>query len=188
MPTAPREQSSKTTLATVLKLLALFAVLGCSSLALGQEVQVHSTKGGLVLSVHAQQAYQLMPGETKLPMLSVECLHKGNKASHVVLFVPGGPVADESSDDASGKAEQVFPVTVNGKKVMTSWVLYGDTSSYAYFGKTEPERVQFLELLLSSPSVSIAFKPFLTGTPTTTVFDLTKLRETLQSHPECSKP
>ena len=162
-------------------------MLCCSSLGLGQDVEVHGTKGGIVLSVNAQQSYQLIPGETKLPILSVQCLHKGSKASHLVIFLPGGEVVDENPD-AGGKVDKVFPVTINGKKHMAHWVIYTDTLSYAYFARTDAERMEFLQSLLSSPTVAIEFRPFLTGTPTTAVFDLSKLREELDKHPECGKP
>src|SRR5208282_1220257 len=166
------------------KLSVLVAILLWSCLCSGQEVQVSPVKGSISLSVSAQKPYQLMPGETKLPVLSLECLHKGKKSSHLVVFLPGGAVGDEASE-SSAKGEQLFVVTMDGKKQPTPWVPYGDTTSFAYFGKTDAERLQFIHALLGSATVSIEFKPFLTGAPTTSVFDLSKLREELNKYPEC---
>ena len=69
---------------------------------------------------------------------------------------------------------------------MTAWVPYGDTVTFTYFGKNEPERLKFIQSLLSSGVVSIEFKPFLTGVPTTSVFDLSKLRDEMDKYPECA--
>ena len=46
--------------------------------------------------------------------------------------------------------------------------------------------MKFLQSLLSSVTVSIEFKPFLTGVPTTSVFDLSKLRDEMAKYPECT--
>jgi hypothetical protein len=46
--------------------------------------------------------------------------------------------------------------------------------------------VKFIQYLLGSPTVSIQFKPFLTGVSTTSVFDVSKLREEMEKHPECA--
>ena len=168
-----------------IKLTVFFALSACSLLTIAQEVQVNPTKGGISLSVSAQKPYELMPGETKVAILSVECLHKGNKSSHLVVFLPGGSVADDSGGN-SAQSTQVFEVTVKGAKKATSWTTYGDNNGYAYLGKTEPERLEFIDALLSSPTFSIEFKPFLTGTPTTSVFDLSKMREAMNKQPTCS--
>ena len=170
---------------SVIKLLIAAIVLCCSFASFAQEVQVNQVKGGIALSVSAQKPYQLMPGETKLPVLSLECLHKGKKSSHLVVFLPGGAVVDDASE-SSAKGGQLFVVTMDGKKQPTPWVPYGDTTSFAYFGKTDAERLQFIHALLGSAMVSIEFKPFLTGAATTSVFDLSKLREEMNKYPECS--
>ena len=166
-----------------LKLSFTVAILFVSAYA--QEVEVKAVKGGVILSVSAQQSYQLMPGETKLPTFSVECVHKGKKAGHLVLFSPGGMVVSDAEGDTKGA--QSFVLAINGKKRATSWVSYGDTDTYAYFARTDEERMQFLQSLLGSV-VSIQFKPFLTGTPATATFDLTKLRDAVQQQSECSGP
>jgi hypothetical protein len=168
-----------------IKLPIFLVLVTCSITAIAQEVSVSPTKGGIVLSVSAQKSYELMPGETKVPILSMECLHKGSKMSHLVVFLPGGMVADDSGS-TSTQAEESFVVTINGTKHVTSWATYGDNNGYAYVGKTEPERLQFIELLLASPTVSIQFKPFLTGTPTTTTFDLSQMREAMSKQAACS--
>jgi hypothetical protein len=69
---------------------------------------------------------------------------------------------------------------------VTNWIPYGDTATFAYYGKTEPERLTFIQSILGSPAVSIEFKPFLTGTPVTSSFDLSKLRDEMDKHPECA--
>jgi hypothetical protein len=168
---------------SAMKLLALMSLLLGPLAMLAQDVQVAPTKGGIMLSVSAQHSYQLMPGETKLPSLSVECVHKGKHLGHLVLFSPGGMVASEGGLNSQGP--QPLVLTANGKKLASSWVPFGDTDTYAYFAHSEEERVQFMESLLGS-IVSIQFKPFLTGTPTTATFDLTKLREAGNKQPECS--
>ena len=58
--------------------------------------------------------------------------------------------------------------------------------SFDFVGKTEPERISFLPVLLSVPTVSIGFTPFLTGTSTSSTFDLTGLRTEFDKHPECA--
>jgi hypothetical protein len=157
----------------------------CSSLGLGQEVQVAPAKGGITLSVSADKPYQLMPGETKLPVLSLECLHKNKKTAHVLIFQPGGEVGDNSQ--ATGvKGGESFEVKVNGTKQASKWVPYQDTSSFAYFAKTDAERMQFIQSVLNAGTISFDFKPFLTGVATTAVFDVSKLRDEVPKHPECS--
>ena len=167
------------------KLWIFSAVVVCALSCWGQEVEVNPTKGGIALSVSAQQAYQLMPGESKQPVLSIECLHKGSKVSHLVMFQPGGMVAENTADLSANAATQIMPVTINGKKHTIPWAQYGDASTYAYAGKTDAERMEFIEMLLSSPTVSIEFKPFLTGTNTTAVFNVSKLHDEMNRHAEC---
>ena len=90
------------------------------------------------------------------------------------------------SDDveASAKGSQSFVLTINGRKQATAWMRYGDGDSYANVARTEPERMQFLQSLLGS-TVSIEFKPFLTGTLTTATFDLSKLGDAISHQAEC---
>jgi len=156
----------------------------CSSLGFGQEVQVAPAKGGIALSVSAEKPYQLMPGETKLPILSLQCLHKNKKGAHVLIFMPGGEVGDPQP--AGGKGGEPFVVKVNGTQRASMWVPYQDTSSYVYFARSDAERMQFIEAVLNAGTISFDFKPFLTGVATTAVFDLSKLREEVNKHPECS--
>ncbi len=170
-------------MSSVTKLCWLIAVVGASLLCSGQEVQVSPVKGGVMLSVSAQHSYQLMPGDTKLPTLSVECLHKGKKGSHLLIFSPGGMVGE--NNEAGGKGGQSFVLTVNGKKQASTWATFGAPDTFVYFGKTEPERAQFLQSLLGS-TVTFEFKPFLTGTPATATFDLSQLREAMNKQSECS--
>ena len=58
-------------------------------------------------------------------------------------------------------------------------------STYLYFAKTDADRVKFIESLLRAGTVSIEFKSFLKGATTTSTFDLGKLREEINKHPEC---
>lgn len=147
-------------------------------------MQVAPAKGGITLSVSADKPYQLMPGETKLPVLSVECLHKNKATAHVLIFQPGGEVGDISQ--AGGKGGESFVVKVNGTKQASRWVPYQDTSSFAYFAKTDAERMAFIQSVLNAGTISFDFKPFLTGVATTAVFDVSKLRDEVSKHPECS--
>ena len=169
-----------------IKFFAALAVLCLAATSGAQEVQVNATKGGIVLSVPSEKPYELMAGENKTPTLSVECLHKGKKASHLLMFAPGGSVVDEASDSGA-KGAQTFVIILNGKKLVTPWVQYGETGNYAYAGKTDPERLEFIHTVLSAPTVSVEFKPFLTGTPTTSTFDVSKLREALSAQSACAE-
>lgn len=171
-------------MSTAIRISVTVAALCLAALSNAQEVQVSPVKGGVMLSVSAEHPYQLMPGETKLPVLGVECIHKGKKSSHLVIFSPGGSVVG-GDDDAGAKGGQAFLITINGKKQPSFWTRYGDAESYANVARTEQERMQFLQSLLGS-TVSIEFKPFLTGTPTTTTFDLSKLRDAMNKQSECS--
>jgi len=169
-----------------LNVSGLVAIVLWSSLCMGQEVHVTQGKGVVVLSVAAQKPYQLLSGEGKMPMLSVECAHKGKKVGHLVEFSPGGSLVEENFEVDAKPGQLTFNMTIGGTKQMTAWVPYGDTVTFTYFGKSEPERLKFIQSLLSSGSVSIEFKPFLTGVPTTSVFDLSKLRDEMDKYPECA--
>ena len=76
-------------------------------------------------------------------------------------------------------------MTLGAHKQSTIWVSHANLQSFDYFGGTEPERIQFLQALLSLPTVSIDFTPFLTGIPASSTFDLTGLRTEFDKHPEC---
>ena len=164
----------------------LVAIVFWSSVGIGQDVHVSQGKGTVVLSVAAQQPYQLLSGESKVATLSVECIHKGKKIGHLLTFSAGGSLVEENFDVNAKPGQLTFNMTIAGASQATSWVPYGDTVTYAYVGKTDPERMEFMQSLLSSGTVSIEFKPFLTGVPTTSVFDLSKLRDEMAKYPECA--
>ena len=175
---------------SLMKLSGLVAIMLWSLLGTGQEVHVSTGKGSVVLSVRAAKPYQLISGEAKMPVLAIECAQKGKKAVHLLKFQAGGSLAEdgpEGNPDTPTKDGAVtFPMTIGGERQLTTWIPYGDTITYAYYGKTEPERVKFIQFLLGSPTVSIEFKPFLTGAPTTSVFDISKLRAEMDQHSECA--
>lgn len=160
---------------------SVFGLLGWTTAAVAQDVQVNSGKNTVILSVNAQQSYDVVSGEKKTPVLSVECV-QGKKAGHIITFSPGGAVIE---DNPEGK-EANFIVTMGGSKHTTNWVNFGDTVTFAYFGKHEPERAEFIRALLDSGIVSIDFKPFLTGQSVTSTFDLSKLRAEMAAHAECA--
>lgn len=168
-----------------MKVLGIMAVLLWSMVSMGQEVIVSQQSGNVVLAVLAQKPYHLMSSEEKTATLSVTCTHKGKKEMHVLMFSPGTAVPDDTA--MSGKSEeQTFNMTIGGVKQVTTWVLYGDTVTFAYFGKTEPERVKFIQTVLDAGTVSIEFKPFITGETTTSVFNVSKMRDEMNKHPECA--
>lgn len=159
-------------------------MLWCS-LCLGQEVHVSQGNGVVILSVAAQKPYHLMSGEERLPTLSVECTQKGKKTAHLLMFLPGGTLAGDLEADAKG-GPRTFTMTIGGAKQITEWVGYGDAVTFSYFAKTDAERLKFIQSVLSAGKVSIEFKPFLSGTPTTSAFDLSKLRDAMDKSPECA--
>ncbi len=156
-----------------------------SSLCLGQEVHVSRGNGAVVLSVSAQKPYQWMSGEQRLPTLSVECTQKGKKTAHLLKFLPGGTLAGDLEADAKG-GPRTFTMTIGGTKQITGWVGYGDAVTFSYFAKTDAERLKFIQAVLNSGKVAIEFKPFLSDAPTTSVFDLSKLRAEMDKYPECA--
>ena len=169
-----------------MKLSGLLAILVCSLLGTGQEVHVSAGKNSVVLSVAAQKPYSLMSGEEKKPVLVVECAQKGKKTVHILKFQPGGMLVEDNPESSGRGGELVLDMTTGGTKEATNWIPYGDTESYAYYGRTEPERMKFILNMLGSPTVSIEFKPFLIGVSTTSVFDISKLRDEMGKHPECA--
>jgi hypothetical protein len=166
-----------------MKVNGFVAVTLWSFLCMGQELHVTRGKGNVVLGVGAQKPYQLLSGEGKTPTLSVECVQKGKKTLHQVMFLPGGSLVEDSPEKSG---QLTFNMTIGGIKQTTAWVPSGDAVSFTYFGKQEPERLKFIQSLLSSGAVSIEFTPFLTGVPSTSVFDLSKLRDEMDRYPECA--
>ena len=153
----------------------------------GQEVQVSPGNGGVVLSVRAQKGYELIAGETRTPILSVQCAQKGKTANlHIVTLTPGGTLAEDNPEGLSRDGRSSVSMTAGGVKQSTAWIPYGESARYAYLGKNEPERVKFIRLLSNSAVVSIEFKPFLTGKATSSVFDVSGLREEMDKYPECA--
>ena len=169
------------------KLSVLFAILFCACASNGQQVQVSAIKGGVALSIEAQKSYQFITGEEKRPALSIECLQKGKKNGHLVIFSPAGEVVQADPLSGIGNGPLALLITLDGTSESTNWVPYRDSSSFAYLGKTEPERVQFMHTLVNAKIVSIEFKPFLTGTLVKVSFDTRSLRDELSKHPECSE-
>ena len=169
-----------------MKWAILVSLISCCVLGLGQEVEVTPGKGTVLLSLQAQKSYQWLASEQKQPTLSVQCAQKGKKSVHLLLFSAQGAVMEDDPETAGRGGQVTFHMTIGTTKEVTTWIPYGTRETFAYYGKTEPERVQFLQGLLNSPTASIQFKPFLTGTSVTSVFDITKLREEMDKHPECS--
>ena len=172
-----------------LRATLFFGAIGCalwSPNLLGQDVQVTSDKGVTTLSVKAQKAY--VAGQSKTPMLSVVCQQKGKKFTHAITFQPGGMLTEQEYSSFGNSTTLVLEMTIGGNKQSTTWMSHNFKSfqSYDYVGKTEPERIQLLQSLLSVPTVSIAFTPFLTGIPASSTFDLTGLRTEFDKHPECA--
>jgi hypothetical protein len=154
---------------------------------LGQNIHVTSDNGVITLSVMAQKPYGLIvSGQAMTPALSVVCQRKGKKIAHAVTFSPGSILTQQEYSSWANSASLVLEMTIGGHKQSSTWVTHSDLQSFDYFGKTEPERIQFLQALLSVPTVSIDFTPFLTGTPTSSTFDLTGLRTEFDKHPECA--
>ena len=95
-------------------------------------------------------------------------------------------MVEENFDVDAKPGQLTFNMTIAGTKQMTAWVPYGDAVTFTYSAKTDSERLKFIQSLLNSGVVSIEFKPFLTGVPTTSVFDLSKLRDEIDKYPECA--
>ena len=154
---------------------------------LAQDVHLNSDKGVITLSVMAQTPYALMPsGQAKTPVLSVVCQQKGKKVAHVITFSPGGILTEQEYSTFGSSATLTLEMTIGAHKHSTIWVSHSNLQSFDYFGGTESERIQFLQTLLSVPTVSINFTPFLTGLPASSTFDLTGLRTEFDKHPECA--
>jgi hypothetical protein len=168
-------------------LTVLAAFIAGSCLAYAQDVDVSAIKNGVSMTVEAQKTYHMMAGEDKIPTLAVHCVRKGNKGGHLIVFSPGGEMLLGGTGLNAASAPQSLSVTINGKTQATTWAPYGDVASFTYYGKTEPERVDFIHSVLDAGTVTIEFKPFLTGEKIKAVFDVTKLREEYNKHSECSQ-
>ena len=159
----------------------------CSTCLWGQEVHVSSDKGFTTMSVTAQQPYPLAAsGHTRTPVLSVSCQKKGKKNVHAITFSPGGILTEQEYSTFGSSATLTLQMTMGAHKQSTIWVAHGDVKSFDYYGKAEAERVQFLQALLTAPTISLDFTPFLTGVPVSSTFDLTGLQTEFDKHPECS--
>jgi hypothetical protein len=167
--------------------LAIVLAAMSLSLCLAQEVHVSPIKNGVLITVPAQKTYHLVLGqEEKTAHLGVECLHKGKVNTHLPLFMPGGSILEDSSEFGGG-GEQDLAMTLDGHKQVTPWVGYDkSTVVFTYAAHTEADRMQMIQSMLRSSPVSVEFKPFLTGQPTTVVFDLEPVRTEMAKHPECA--
>ena len=169
-----------------MKILGIVIVTLSSLVCLAQEVHVSPERGGVVLSVPAQQPYELMPGERKMPLLGIECLGKGKKNSHTPLFIPGGSLVQEGVEpgDSGG---QIIAMILEGTKQVMTWAPYKTpvTMIFTYPGG-EAERMHLIQAMLHSSPLRVEFKPFLTGQPVISVFDLAPLQTEMAKHPECS--
>jgi hypothetical protein len=153
---------------------------------LGQGIHVSSDKGVITLSVMAQKPYALTGSQARTPVLSISCQQKGKKIVHEITFSAGGILTEQEYSTFGASATLTLEMTSGAHKQPTIWVAHGTLESFDYYGKTEPERIQFLQTLLNAPTVSLAFTPFLTGVPASSTFDLTGLRTEFDKHPECS--
>jgi len=173
-----------TTSALSLAVTTALALLGPAGMG---QVHVTTDHGVVSLSVKAQVPYALIAsGHAKAPVLNISCQQKGKKFSHAITFSPGGILQEQQYSTFGNSASLVLEVTVGGQKLSTNWVSYGNLDSFAYLGKTEPERLNFLQALLGTSTISIEFTPFLTGQPVASTFDLTGLAAELDNHPECA--
>lgn len=162
-------------------LMLLWAVLGTA-----QEVRVTPGKSGSIsLTVTSQQSYSIMTNQKVSPTLSIICAVKNKKGGHLITFTANGMLTEGDIGTTPRNGEIGLTMVINGKKEDTTWIPYTDVATFAYYGKTEPERAQFLRHILSSPSITFEFTPFLTGNPVSASFDLTKLHEEVYQHAEC---
>ena len=127
-----------------------------------------------------------MASEEKQPTLSVECAQSGKKSVHVLMFSAGEAIAENNAETAPRSGEFSLTMKFGGTKQTTSWIPYGNPETFAYYGKTELERVKFMQSLFTNPTVAIEFKPFLSGQTVTSIFDLTRLHDEMAKHPECN--
>jgi len=167
------------------KLSILAAILLCSIIAVGQEVEITPGKNSVALTITSSKSYHLLPTEEKQSTLTLMCALKGNKAGHLLLFSPGSEIGEDDPETEPRNGQLTLKLKIGGTKQVTSWIPYGSKATFAYYGKTEPERLEFIQDLLTSPTVSVQFKPYLTGQLVTSDFDLSQLRDEVAKHPEC---
>jgi len=163
----------------------VFVTLFCV-VAFGQ----HSSQdtGTAAAVVEAQKPYQIMAGEKKLPVLALYCVKKGKNMAHVLTFSPKGNVSEDNLEVKAKDDRLSLPVQLGSDAFKpATWIPYGDAITFAYYGRTEPERLTFIESLLNPnvPTLTVSFTPFLTGTTVTSVFDLGQFRSQVEKHPEC---
>ena len=172
---------------SALSLAVMISLAFWAPAALGQAVHVSNDHGVVTLSVNAQKTYALTASrQAKAPVLSIGCQQKGKNVWHAINLSPGGIVTEQEYSNFGKSASLALEVTIGDQKLPTNWVAQGNLETFAYFGKTEPERLNFLHTLLGAPMISIEFTPFLTGQPVTSTFDLTGLRAEFDKHPECA--
>lgn len=170
-----------------MKRSGLILVLLWAALSSAQDVHVTPGKGGSVsLSISAQQTYAIMTSEKVTPTLTVICAVKNKKGGHLITFTANGMLTESDIGTTPRNGEIGLVMVINGTRQDTTWIPYSDVATFAYYGKTEPERAQFLSQILTSPSITFEFTPFLTGNTERAVFDLTKLRDEVNHHPECA--
>lgn len=169
-----------------MKWAGLLVVTLWTAVSLAQEVKVTPGKNGVNISISAQQAYNILASENIRPALSLQCSVKGKKPLHLLVFTAGGMLAETDPENSPKSGEFSLIMTINGTKQATSWIAYNDPATFAYYGKTEPQRVDFLRTMLASPTITVEFTPFVTGTPATAVFDIAKFRDEVNRHPECA--
>ena len=172
-----------------MRVFLIFAVLLAFSgmCVSAQEVHVSAQNGIVTLTAPAQKPYTLMgSSQSRVPILSLACQRKGKKSGHSIVFSPGSALAQKQFSTFGSTATVSLEITLEGHRQATAWVSAGSADDYAYFGKTEPERVQFLQALWRASALTIEFTPFLTGIPVSSTFDLTTLRAEFDKHPECT--
>jgi len=152
---------------------------------MAQEVHVSRDSNGVALGVMAQEPYKLLAGNQKMPGLLLDCAQRGKKSEHHLSFFPGGPVLNYDSRIIADRQPPLFYMTINGTRTLTVWTAYRDMVSFTYSARTEKERMKFIQSLLDSVVVSIEFAPQV-GLPTTSTFDLSKLRTEINNYPECT--
>ena len=168
------------------KVSILAAILLCSIIAVGQEVEITPGKNSVALTITASKSYKLLPTEEKQSTLTLMCAMKGKTAGHLLLFSPGSEISEDDPETEPRNGQLTLKLKIGATKQVTSWIPYGSKATFAYYGKTEPERLKFIQDLLTSPTVSFQFKPYLTGQLVTSDFDLSQLKDEVAKHPECA--
>ncbi len=161
--------------------------------------------GNIGLSIGPGGGCQLISGEAKMPWLRVECRQKDDKTEHQMILSPDGPLVYYSPEFVARGGQATFTMTIGGGKQATTWIANVekvhevrfdwrmatvpkapyDIVNFTYSAATEAERWKFIQSVLDSGSVSVAFTP-VNGKPVTTVFDVSRLREGIEKHPQCA--